>query len=245
MYLLKLILSYDGTSYFGWQKTRMGPSIQETVEQAVYRITGELAPLEGASRTDRGVHAEGQSASLALKREWDPEDLKRALNAVLPPEIRTRSVKTAHSTFHPTLDAVEKEYHYRLCLGSVQEPMFRLYSWAIRYPLDLEKMAQGAKECLGTRDFSAFANEKKENPVCTVKKIEISPLPEERLQIALTGDRFLYKMARNLVGTLVYVGCGKLQADQLPALLASKDRKQAGVTAPAHGLFLHRVVYPC
>ncbi len=235
--LYKLIISYDGTRYFGWQKTNVGPTIQEELQKAVAKITQETAVPEAASRTDRGVHAKGQVVHLSLQKEI----ALRSLNAVLPSDIRVLELEPA--AFHATLDAVKKEYHYHLCLGAVQDPIHRLYSWHTRYPLDLEKMRRASKDLLGTHDFSAFANEPEENPHCSLESIQIEELPGERLQIALIGNRFLYKMARNLSGTLVYIGCGKLPLDCIPSLLASRDRKAAGITAPAHGLVLQKVFY--
>ncbi len=239
----RLILSYDGTGYYGWQKTSTGPSIQEELEKALFRITGEAATPEAASRTDRGVHAEGQSVQLALEKPRDPALLLRGLNAVLPPSIRVLDAQAASPDFHATLDASGKIYHYRLCLGPVQDPLHRLYSWHFRYPLDLSLMEQAAQMLLGTHDFTAFANEPEENPLCTLNSIAFEKLPYNRLQISVQGDRFLYKMVRNLAGTLIYIGAQKLAPDAIPRILASRDRKTAGVTAPAHGLFLSQVFY--
>ncbi len=234
-----LILSYDGTRYFGWQKTKTGPSIQESLEQAIARITQEQVLPEAASRTDRGVHAEGQVASFTLQKTWDPPRLQQALNGVLPFDIRVRQIKLVPASFHPTLQAKEKEYHYRVCLGEVQEPNWRHYSWHYRYPLNPLAMEQAASALLGLKDFQVFANEPEENPYCTLSLITYTPLERQRLQISLKGDRFLYKMARNLVGTLLYIGSGKLPS----SCIQSKDKKKIGMTAPAHGLFLHRVEY--
>lgn len=239
----RLLLAYDGTRYFGWQTTRMGPSIQATLSDALFAISRERVIPEAASRTDRGVHAEAQSVAFSLAKEWDPVRLRRGLNSVLPPDIRVVQVERGNPSFHPTLHARQKEYHYRLCLGPVQEPIYRLYSWHFRFPLDLAAMEEGSAALLGTRDFAALANEPEKNPICHLQSIRFEPLERNRLQIALISDRFLYKMARNLAGTLLYVGCGKLSASSIPALLDSRDRKQAGITAPAHGLFLHRVDY--
>jgi tRNA pseudouridine38-40 synthase len=241
--MYSLILAYDGTRYFGWQKTKTGPTVQEALARAIERVSQEKIMPEAASRTDRGVHAEGQSVAFTLKKQWEPERLRRALNAALPGDIRVRSVEAVPASFHPTLHAKGKEYHYRLCRGAVQEPHFRLYSWHFRFPLDLLLMKKAAASLLGAHDFSAFANEAKENPVCSLFSIDIAPLERERLQISFRGDRFLYKMARNLAGTLLYIGCGKLPPDCLPELLSSRDRKKGGVTAPPHALFLHRVEY--
>jgi len=242
-YSYKLTVSYDGTSYFGWQKTKAGPSIQESLEKATQQITQEMVLPEAASRTDRGVHAIGQVVTIPLKKEWEPRVLERALNAVLPQDIRIVALQPAPKGFHPTLDAVEKEYRYSLSLEDVQDPVHRLYSWAYRSPLDVSKMERGAKDFLGRHDFSGFACEAKKDPFCTLTRIAIDLLPHTRLEIAIAGDRFLYKMARSIVGTLVYIGCGKLPEDAVSKILASKDRKKAGMTAPAHGLALYRVRY--
>ncbi|OGN65123.1 MAG: hypothetical protein A3E80_00965, partial [Chlamydiae bacterium RIFCSPHIGHO2_12_FULL_49_9] len=188
------------------------------------------------------VHAEGQSVSFSISKEIDPYRLLGGLNAALPADIRVLELLPCEITFHPTLDASSKEYRYSLCLGPVQNPIHRLYSWHVKAALDLNKMERAAKDLLGQKDFSAFANEKAENPICAIEKITFDQM-SDRLQICLVGDRFLYKMVRNLVGTLVYIGMGKLCDGCIPALLASKDRKAAGVTAPAHGLFLHRIFY--
>lgn len=221
----------------------MGPSIQEELETAVFQISQEKRLPEAASRTDRGVHAEGQIVQFTLEKEFSPFSLRQALNAHLPVQIRVLEAELIDPAFHVTLDAKQKEYHYNLCLGPVQHPFYRLYSWHFPRFLDLQKMEKAAQDLLGTHDFSALANEKEENPICTLKEIRFLTLPEERLQMQLLGDRFLYKMVRNLVGTLVYIGCGKLPETIIPSLLAQKLRKEAGMTAPAHGLCLHRVFY--
>lgn len=228
--MIKLLLSYDGTPYWGWQKTNAGPTIQETLQRAIFHIAQEQVVPEAASRTDRGVHAEGQVVSFSLKKEWNLKSLQKGLNAVLPPSIRIPAIESAEPRFHATLDAKEKEYHYRLCLCAVQDPIHRLYSWHFRYPLNLSQMKEAAESLVGERDFSSFANEKAKNPICTLSQIAFSFLSEERLQISLKGNRFLYKMARNLVGTLIAIGSGRSSSCK-------------GPTAPAHALFLHRVDY--
>lgn len=227
------IIAYDGTPYFGWQKTQ-GPSIQEELEKALYQLTGETVLPEAASRTDRGVHAKAQVVQFALSEE-QPK-LLSGLNALLPKTIRVLSVRKRD--FHPTLDAVGKEYHYQICQGLSQEPHLRLYSWHVHHPLDRALMERASQDLLGTHDFSAFANEKEENPFCTLECVTF-----DGTFFRIRGNRFLYKMVRNLVGTLIYIGCGKLPADAIPSILASKKRRSAGVTAPAHGLCLHQVFY--
>ena len=239
---VKSLLSYDGTRYFGWQKTKTGPSIQEALEIAFQQILQQPIPTEAASRTDRGVHARGQVVHFDLPLSNLPK-LHRQLNGVLPHDIRILSLEEMPDLFHSTLDARSKEYHYFLCLDSVQLPMHLLYSWCFHKPLDLDEMARTAPLLIGTHDFTSFTSEAEENPICTISKIEFLPLPHNRLRIALHGNRFLYKMARTLVGTLVYASCGKLAKETIPFLLGTDSRPDAGMTAPAHGLFLHQVFY--
>lgn len=233
--MYKSILSYDGTRYFGWQKTSTGPSIQEEVEKALFRLSKTRSCPEAASRTDRGVHARGQVIQFALEKPMEPKRLQRALNALLPQDIRI--LETSQLEFHPTLDAKSKEYHYHLSLEPAQDPTRRLYSWHFPHPLDFEKIAIASRDLIGTHDFSSFCNEKEENPICSIESIEFDGT------FRIKGNRFLYKMVRNLVGTLVYIGCGKLPPDSIPQILALRDRKRAGITAPAHGLCLHQVFY--
>ena len=243
MFQYKLTLAYDGTLYFGWQKAESGPTIQSMLEKAILKI-GETGPLpEAASRTDRGVHAECQIVALVLQKSWDLAALQRALNSALPLNIRILKIEAVSLDFHPTLEAIEKEYHYYCCLKSVQKPIHRRHSWHFYHPIDLKKMETAALDFLGTHDFSSLSNAVKENPFCTLKEIKIFSLPEDRLQISIVGDRFLYKMARNIAGTLLCIGCGKIALNQIPSILHSRDRKQAGIAAPAHGLFLHRIKY--
>ena len=144
--------------------------------------------------------------------------------------------KIEKKIFHPTLDAVQKEYHYRICQGLVQNPMLRLYAWHFCAHLDKTKIDEAIAVLIGTHDFNAFANTCEKNPICTLESIVF-----ENNIFQIRGNRFLYKMVRNLVGTLLYIGCGKLSS--ISSILASKDRKRSGVTAPAHGLCLHQVFY--
>lgn len=234
--MYKAIIAYDGTHYLGWQKTKEGPSIQEELEKALRQIAAEAVLPEAASRTDRGVHAEGQVIQFAIQKKIEPRKLLRGLNAVLPTDIRVREL--SFEDFHPTLDSIGKEYHYQICQGLVQDPTRRLYSWHFHAPLDVQKINAAIPDLIGTHDFTAFANEPEKNPICTLESIVFDRF------FQIKGDRFLYKMVRNLVGTLIYIGCGKLPANSIPSILAGKDRKQAGVTAPAHGLYLHQVFYP-
>lgn len=241
--MISLEICYDGTPFLGWQKTKMGPSIQEALEKALLAITQESPLVQAASRTDRGVHAEGQVVAFSLSKTWDLPTLTRALHARLPPTIRIRKALYRHASFHPTLEAVCKTYSYQLYLAPVQLPQERLYSWHLYHPLRLDLMQESAHLLLGEHDFSAFTNRPYENPLCHLFQLEVSPPLEGMAKISCRGNRFLYKMVRNLVGTLVYIGLGKIPPSSLPSLLASKDRRKTGITAPAHGLFLEGVEY--
>lgn len=240
---IRLIISYDGSRFFGWQKTSTGPSIQEEVETALERILGHQTTLEAASRTDRGVHAKGQSAQFFTSSPIEPARLKAALNALLPEEISIQAVDEMPSGFHPTLEAKGKEYRYFICNTPVQSPTQRLYSWHLHLPLDLEEMQLAAPYLLGEKDFTAFSNERTDDAKRALTKLDIVPLEPGRYRFDICGNNFLYKMARNIAGALAYAGLKKIRAHDLPTILSSKDRRLAPITAPAHGLFLWKVNY--
>ena len=198
--------------------------------------------LQAASRTDAGVHAEGQVVNFFTPVEVPLEKLQKSLNSLLPEDISVLKIEKMATSFHPTLDSQGKEYHYSVCLGATQLPFYRNFSWHFSYPVNVEQMKKAAALLKGQHDFSAFTNEKQEENVREIYDIVIDSF-ENRLKIRVSGNKFLYKMVRNIVGTLLYVGCGKLSADEIPAILESKDRTRAGVTAPAQGLVLKEVFY--
>jgi tRNA pseudouridine38-40 synthase len=239
---IKLILAYEGTHYLGWQKTAMGPSIEEELEKALAQILRHPVNLQAASRTDAGVHAEGQVVNFFTEVEVPLERLQKSLNGLLPKDISILKIEEASEGFHPTLQSRGKEYHYSVCLGPTQLPFYRNFSWHFSYPVDMEEMKKAALLLKGRHDFSAFTNERQENNVREIFDIVIEPL-DSRMKIRVSGNNFLYKMVRNIVGTLLYVGCGKLPSEEIPAILTSKDRTLAGVTAPAVGLVLKEVFY--
>ena len=226
-----LTVSYFGAPYFGWQKTAAGPSIQDTLQQALTKLLNEPISCEAASRTDRGVHAAGQIVQFSTTKDIPEKNLQSALNGLLPKTIRIVAAIAVSPSFHPTLDAKNKTYHYFICYGPIQDPFERTTSWHYPHPLDLEAMRQAATEWIGTHDFSRFSTEIKKNPICTLTQITIAPLPNQRLQLSITGDRFLYKMMRRLSGTLAQIGAGKIQPGQV------------GLTAPPRGLILHKIEY--
>lgn len=240
----KLLLTYDGSAFFGWQKTKEGPSIQETVEEAAEIILREPISLTGASRTDRGVHAVGQVVAFQSHNPITSyATFQKGLNALLPLTIRVLKAEKAALDFHPTLEALTKEYRYYICQKGL--PHHLLYSWHYPYALDLDKMKEAAAYFLGEHDFAAFTNVKKnERYDNTVRRLDQFDIIEgERLEMRLVGNHFLYKMVRNLVGTVVYVGRGKIALEELPLILHQKERRLAGITAPASGLWLHHIHY--
>lgn len=225
----KLVLSYDGTRYLGWMKNRDLLTVERELELALAQVLGEMPILEAASRTDRGVHAIGQVVKVTVERGTDPHRLFKALNGLLPDDIAILSVEETSDAFHPSLDATAKEYIYRVCLGPVQLPFHAPYSWHLHETIDLEAMHREAARLVGTHDFSAYTTKEAPDTIRTLHRITVTPQPHNRLEISILGDRFLYKMARALVGRLLYVGIGDKTLDK--------------VTAPAHGLTLQRVLY--
>lgn len=244
----KLIIAYRGTEYKGWQKTSLGRSIEEMLEKSIFQIHRQQVRLQAASRTDAGVHAEGQVVNFLT--DAPISDLRRflhGLNGTLPQDIRILCIEPMPAHFHPTTDAIGKHYTYWICNHQVQLPFYRHLSWHFPYPLDIALMQKESQHLLGAHDFSSFCNERSlwtRNPVCTIDAINILLYEENRLSICFKGDHFLYKMVRNLAGTLAYVGCGKIPPNTIPSILEKKARALAGVTAPAHGLTLKEVFYP-
>ncbi len=240
-------LSYEGTHYLGWQKTKIGASIQEEIEKALGILFRHPITCQAASRTDRGVHAKGQVINFLIPQEkLELSRLQISLNALLPHDIQVLMVEEVPLDFHATLQSCGKEYGYQICTSSQQSPFLRLFSWHFPRALDIRAMRNAAKFLLGSHDFSSLCNDRAlldSDPRCTLYGIAIEDCGEERVQILVQGNRFLYKMMRNLAGTLAYVGCGKIAPDSLRAILTARDRRLAGMTAPAHGLYLERVFY--
>ena len=246
-----LTVAYDGTDFFGWQKTNFDfkkfPSIEEALEQVLGQILGQPIALQAASRTDRGVHAMGQVVNFFTTNPSDLKRLQYSLNALLPSTIRVMCIEHAQKAFHPTLDAVKKEYHYRVAYGKTLFPFQRYTHWHYPKPLDLDAMKQAAKLFVGKHDFRAFRNFRKglepDDTVREVIDIRIQEHDDEIVHIEMQANNFLYKMARNIAGTLVYVGAHKMSLADCQRLLKEGKRPDAGVCAPSHGLTLYKVYY--
>ena len=245
-----LILAYDGTAYFGWQKTKEGPSIEAAVKHAVEQIFQEPIVLRAASRTDRGVHAEWQVADFTTTKKCpDLHRLVISLNELLPPGIRCRHATPAPTeSFHPTTDVVDKTYRYSISTGPVQLPLLRFTHWHIHHPIDLSVLHEAANLFIGTQDFRGLCNRRanlnEENTVRTIYEIDITEDQKQSVIICtLRADHFLYKMVRNIVGTIVWIARGKIPITSIRSAIEMRKRALAGVTAPAHGLSLIDVRY--
>lgn len=250
----KIILTYDGTPFNGWQIQPNLPTVQGTLAQTIHRITGESVLPQGSGRTDAGVHALAQVASFTLSAPIPTANLHRALNRALPPSIRILSVEQVSEDFHARHSAVGKTYEYRISTADICSPMQAPYVWSYHLPLDLAALQTAADHIRGTHDFTSFAAsdpdlatraEPPSTTPCLTRTIHHSSWrrDEHLLIYRVTGSGFLHHMVRNLVGTFVEAGTGRISADSIPTILAARDRNAAGPTAPARGLFLVEVEY--
>jgi tRNA pseudouridine38-40 synthase len=244
----KLVIAYDGTAYQGWQVQKTGTGVQEKVEAALARLFPSRPGVHGSSRTDTGVHALGLVAHFEAPRaecRMTTRKLALALNAWLPADIRVLSAARAPEGFHARFDATGKQYRYFVWNHPAMNPLLRHTAWHVPRPLDLEAMRAGAKRFVGKHDFKSFAtsrNYEMESTIRTLTRCEIKR-SGPRLTFIIEGDGFLYRMCRGIVGTLVQIGLGKFPADHIRQMLAKRDRRVAGMTAPAHGLVLWKVYY--
>jgi tRNA pseudouridine38-40 synthase len=251
----KLTVAYDGTDYAGWQVQPDLPTVQGELAIAIFRVVGERVLPQGAGRTDAGVHADGQVASFSIRASIPPDNLLRALNRVLPQAIRILQAEPASENFHARHCACAKTYIYTLYCAEICHPKFARYVYPVSFSLSLEAMQQAAVLVEGEHDFASFAasspdlaartDEGASDPI-SVRRVFSSSwavLDEDRLQYRIRGNAFLHHMVRNLVGTFIEIGRGRLRPDDVPAILAKQDRSAAGPTAPAQGLSLQHVEY--
>ncbi len=249
---LMMSMAYDGTRYLGWQKTNLDaiqPSIEYVVQTTLEKILQHPVPVQAASRTDRGVHAEGQVINIFTNKEdLDLDRLQHSLNCLLPADIRILTCSEAPElSFHATLSAKAKQYVYRICTGKTLLPFLRYTHWHLPDALDREKMELGAEIILGEHDFLSLRNHRKgkdyNDTVRNVMSIDFQDVTPDILEIKVTANNFLYKMCRNIIGTLVWVGLGKISPGTLAKTLSGGTRSDAGITAPAQGLSLSKVFY--
>ena len=244
----KLTIAYDGTAYQGWQVQKTGTGVQQKIEEALAKLFPSVKRIHGSSRTDTGVHALGMVAHVEIPRaelRMPLPKLALAINAHLPEDVRVVSVRRASATFHARFQAIGKQYRYAVWNHSAMNPLLRTQAWHVPLKLDLSAMRTAARHLLGRHDFRSFAANHTyhiEDTVRTLTRCDIrcsGPL----ITFIIEGDGFLYKMCRGIAGTLVQLGRGKFTEAELKLMLAAKDRRVAGMTAPAHGLVLWKVFY--
>lgn len=241
----KLTIQYDGSRYDGWQRQgNTDNTIQGKLEVVLSRLAGRPVEVHGAGRTDAGVHALGQTASVRLPDGLTPEEILDYANRYLPGDIAVIAAERADDRFHARLSAKGKVYRYHLRVGSIPDVFRRKYQYQVDGPLDLAAMERAAALLTGTHDYRSFCSNKryKKSTVRTIHAIEITADGPD-VTLTFRGTGFLYNMARILTGTLLEVGLGERLPEDIPAILAAKDRAAAGKTAPAQGLTLVKVEY--
>jgi tRNA pseudouridine38-40 synthase len=247
---LKLILSYDGSDFAGWQVQPNAPTVQGTLASAIGRVTGEKVLPQGSGRTDAGVHALAQVATFVIESPVPTANFVKALNDVLPPTVRVLNVEEADADFHARKSACRKTYRYRIYREAICPPFLSRYVWHYPFPLDERVMAQAAGLVEGEHDFTSFAAVDPERgregePVSNVRRIFSSMWERQGDELVYTvkGSGFLHHMVRNLVGTFILVGKGTLSAEDVTGILKARNRSAAGATALASGLYLVGVEY--
>jgi tRNA pseudouridine38-40 synthase len=245
---IKLVIAFDGTGYQGWQVQKIGTGVQEKVEAALAQLFPAKPRLHSSSRTDTGVHALGMVAHFEVPRaelRIPPRKLLLALNAWLPEDIRVSAVTRAPRDFHARFSAAGKQYRYFVWNHPGMNPLLRTTAWHVPRTLDLAAMRRAAALFTGRHDFSSFTANPgyaRESTIRTLSRCQIQkrgPL----LTFIIEGDGFLYKMCRGIVGTLVQTGLGKFSEKEVDLILTKRDRRVAGMTAPAQGLVLWKVLY--
>ncbi len=244
---LKVTVQYDGTGLVGWQRQAGGTSVQALLEDALAPFDSRRVVVHGAGRTDAGVHALAQVATFGLTNSIAPAALVRALNGVLVPQVRILAAEEVGPGFHARFSATGKIYEYRIVNGPLLSPFLHRYAWHVPQPLDLEAMRAAAAQLVGTHDFASFQGSG--SFVVSTERTMRALAWEDGggydlpLVMRIEGDGFLRHMVRNIAGTLVEIGVGRWSAAEMEGILAARDRRRSGRTAPPHGLFLARVLY--
>jgi tRNA pseudouridine38-40 synthase len=244
----KLTIAYDGANYAGWQAQKIGTGVQQMVERALEKLFPGTGRIHSSSRTDTGVHALGMVAHVEIERakfRMPHAKLALALNAHLPEDVRVMSARRCRADFHARFDAAGKQYRYFVWNHTAMNPLLRRQAWHVPRRLDLAAMRSAARLFLGTHDFKSFAASRSYEAESTVRTLTRCDLKSSwaLLTFIIEGNGFLYKMCRGIVGTIVQVGQGRIAAEDIRRILDGKDRRLAGMTAPAQGLVLWRVFY--
>lgn len=241
---IKLRLQYDGTNYHGWQIQKNGVTVQQTLMDAIEAVTGERVTVIGCGRTDAGVHAMNYVCNFLTSSCVPSVKYPYALNSHLPDDIRVFEAEAVTEDFHAGDCAEKKRYIYRILNSDINDAFLSKYAWHVKMPLDIEAMREASKAFLGEHDFVGFASSgfSVKTTVRTIYSLDITK-EENLLTIDICGNGFLYNMVRIIAGTLVHVGAGRIDPSDMGRIIASKCREEAGITAPAHGLFLKEVYY--
>ncbi|MBW1798431.1 MAG: tRNA pseudouridine(38-40) synthase TruA [Deltaproteobacteria bacterium] len=242
---IKLTLAYDGSHYHGWQRQKNGVTIQGAVEEKIKIMTGESVKLIASGRTDAGVHAINQVCNFTTRSKIGIEEMKRGLNSLLPHDVFLRDSEYVPLEFHARYNVKSKTYEYRILNREDPDLFLRHYVWHIRVPLNAKEMAKCLTVLAGRHDFSSFKSSGSGNldPVRTVLRAELHGPEDGMLKLVIEADGFLRHMVRNIVGTVVDAGLGKIDVSGFKEILESKDRQMAGIKAPPQGLFLMNVEY--
>jgi tRNA pseudouridine38-40 synthase len=242
---IKMIIEYEGTNYHGWQVQPRGVTLQGLIEEKLRLLTKEVVHLAGSGRTDAGVHAFGQVAHFKTQSQMDIRSIQRALNSLLPPDILIKGIKEVEERFHARKESKSKVYEYRILNRVLRSPFHRRYAWHIPRKLDLNQMKKATQHLIGEHDFSSFRSvgSPTRTAVRRVIRAEWRRGREGLIRFEIEATGFLKQMVRAVVGTLVEVGQGKTSPEEFGKILDLRDRKKAGPTAPAHGLFLKEVKY--
>jgi tRNA pseudouridine38-40 synthase len=240
----RVVVHFDGTEYYGWQfQAPEYRTIQAELIRVLKIIAKKHVLVTGSSRTDAGVHSVGLTANFHLPVTIEPDSLKRAMNSLLPKDIRIMECALMDKAFNARFGATGKTYVYRIFTGPVQSPFSQRFALHLPFPLDLKAMRRAARHFVGSKDFSSFTSDDPGKK--RIREIDLFTMQVRKDEITFTvrGKSFLRYMVRNMVGTLIDVGRGKIAADEIPAIFAARDRRKAGQTAPAKGLTLVKVEY--
>jgi len=242
---VKIIIEYDGTRYNGWQSQKNGTGIQEILTNAIHQVCSDVDKINGAGRTDAGVHAFGQTANFLTESKIPIKKMATAINVYLPKDIVVKSAEEVSKDFHSRYSAKGKKYMYVVNNSNTRSALDFYREYYFDYEIDYKSMKKAAEIFEGTHDFRGFmaSGSSVKDTIRTISKIQIKKKDDGRIIFNFTGDGFLYNMVRILVGTLLDVGIGKIKLEDLREIILSKDRKKAGKTVPAQGLYLVEVYY--
>ena len=246
LHRMLLRIEYDGTPFVGWQSQENGNSIQHELELAAAKLTTHTTPIQGAGRTDAGVHATGQAAHLDVPSNYTTQSVMMGLNSYLETSpISVLSAEKVDSAFNARFDAIERRYLYRIFTRNARPSLDKFRVWHITKPLDIEAMTRATQHLIGTHDFTSFRASQcqAKSPIRTMQSIEIEKVGDE-IHITAIARSFLHNQIRNITGSLVEVGKGRWHSDKIKEIREAKDRQAAGPAAPPYGLYLTDVIYP-